>query len=1021
VNENKKQIISIEASAGAGKTYSLAKRYISLLFEPSGQTRVKNIIAVTFANKAALEMKSRVIYYLKKAALSLDTENIFEGLNLSKSAIKEKSVKILDEILENYDDFNISTIDSFKNRILKACAINLGLSPNFKIEDDYSQNLMFALDSFIETALKSSKTRALLESYIKQYLLVEKSGWFPKNDIFKEASKVFNKSSNSGKNISYLKNDFQKELYKRSGEIYDKILLFKEKFTKLKIHSQYVKDVEKIVSGGRELGISRLCKIDIPAKFANSEIKYLKDAEINFEANALWEEISAQISELCAFYAKNYYSVYCEIYEDVSKEFDLRAKKDELVFLNEINKKTFSLFKDPAFTLPEIYYRLSEKYKHFLIDEFQDTNSVQWSGIKRFLEESLSNGGTFFYVGDAKQAIYDFRGGNSSIFYKAVNEFSSFSAAVVFLNQNYRSHLEIVNFNNKIFSSENLTRFADEINKDGRDYGDIARIYSSSKQAHKPEKDKGYVEIEIMPKDASDSAAKEKFNAFLDEILTRFNQKDIAVLCRTNAQTLTAGSWILERGLNVNSPQTLSLKNNNIIKQIFSFMEFIASPTDSLSFASFITGDIFLKTTDMLSDEILNFLFLHNKTASCETFYIDFRNSYKNIWDEYFESFFVKSGFVPVYELLISILEKFKIVENFPPSKAFVMRFLELIKDFENETQLCGLKTFSDYFKSLRDDDPSLFVINSSKDAITVTTVHKAKGLQFPVAIIPFLALASSKTENPFFMEEQNSLKLVYLSKDAAKFSPELKGVYDDEKAEFLLAELNVLYVAMTRAECEIYAIAAQKAGASNNAAIALLGGKNIKAGTKENYALKKDEDSRCVKDVCLSGYRDVLKNFASPDIEISEFNENKKKGNILHFALSNVVSLLGKDISFEIDAAIAAAKNKFALQDVTWLKEELAALFENGEILKLFLYKEDEISNEREVIGENGVSLRIDKLIVLPDEIIIADFKSSLFAKEEKFKQVRNYAEVVSRIYPDKKIGAYIADIGAREVLSVI
>ena len=1043
MNDNKKQIISIEASAGAGKTYSLAKRYISLLFEPSGQNRVKNIIAVTFANKAALEMKSRVISYLKKAALSLDTENIFEGLNLTKSQIKEKSVRILNEILEDYDAFNISTIDSFKNRILKACAINLGLSPNFKIEDDYSQNLLFALDSFIENAAKSPQARALLENYVRQYLSVEKSGWFPKNDIFNESAKVFEKSSHSGKNISFLRNDFQKELFKLSGEIYDNIADFYEKFPKLKIHSQHYKDIQKIIAGGTKF----LCALDIPSKFSEPELKYLKDAQRCPEADELWERIHAQISELCSFYAKNYYAVYCEIYESLSKEFDSRAKKDELVFLNEINKKTFSLFESESFAgesfaLPEIYYRLSEKYKHFLIDEFQDTNSVQWAGIKRFLEESLSSGGTFFYVGDAKQAIYDFRGGNSSIFYNALNEFPGVGAASVLLDKNYRSHKAIVNFNNSVFSLENLSRFLSESNKDGQNSGIISQTYSSSKQTYKPEKDKGYVEIEIIPKDAGETYEKEKFNAFIDEILTRFGQKDIAVLCRTNAQSFTASSWILERGLNVNSQQTLSLKNNGIIKQIFSFMEFIASPMDALSFSSFILGEAFLTACGVSADEMEQFLFSRTPSGA---FYKDFRDLYKNIWNEYFEDFFVKAGFVPVYEFVLAALEKFKIAENFPQSKTFIMRFLELIKDFESEASLCGLKPFIEYFKSLKDDDPSLFVINSPKDAITVTTIHKAKGLQFPVVILPFLALPPSKTENPFFIDEeqsseqssleqsleqssseqsseQSSLSLIYLSKDIAKFSEELKTLYDNEKAKSLLAELNVLYVAMTRAECEMYALVPQKTGNANNAAITLFGGQNIIAGSKEKYEKNDSADIKdtYIRDILASGFKDVLKNFHSPDIEIPEFNENRKKGNILHFALSNIATLKGKDANAEIDKTCAATKNKFISEDISWLQEELSSFFKKEEIAELFSYEETTVSNEREIISAEGAALRIDKLIILPDKIIIADFKNSIYDQEENFKQVKNYMAAISGIYPDKKTFGYIVDISKKEVLSV-
>ncbi|MDR3113574.1 MAG: hypothetical protein LBU09_04285, partial [Endomicrobium sp.] len=351
-----------------------------------------------------------------------------------------------------------------------------------------------------------------------------------------------------------------------------------------------------------------------------------------------------------------------------------------------------------------------------------------------------------------------------------------------------------------------------------------------------------------------------------------------------------------------------------------------------------------------------------------------------------------------------------------------------------SEVSSCGLKSFIEYFKSLKDDDPSLFVINSVENAITVATVHKAKGLEFPVVILPFLALPSSKTENPFFAEGQDDLNLIYLSKNTAKFSESLKKLYDGEKSKSLLAEINVLYVAMTRAECEMYALVPQKIGASNNAAIALLGGQNIKSGSKEKYDIEKIRRERVseaavkddnvkddnVKDVLMTGYKDIMKNFHSPDIEIPEFDENRQRGNILHFALSNILSLKGKNIGAEIDRACRAAENKYACKDFGWLKEELGLLFAKDEILKLFLYEEDEIFNEKEIVGKDGSYLRIDKLIVLPHKAIIADFKSSLYDKERNFNQIKNYAGIISSIYPGKEVLGYIADISAREVLSV-
>ncbi|MCA6071890.1 MAG: UvrD-helicase domain-containing protein, partial [Endomicrobium sp.] len=223
---NKSQIISMQASAGSGKTYNLAKRYIYLLLGSNNETSIKNIIAVTFTNKAAVEMKYRVLDYLKKAALCLDTGDFFDDLNLTKTEISKKSIATLEDILHFYDSFNIGTIDSFKNHILKSCAINIDLSPNFTIEQDYSDNLLLSLENFLQKARYLENLRNMLLRYVYQYLMKD-SGWFPKDDIYKETEKVFKKSGDIGKNILTAEGEsFKSEAFSRVKILILSLIIF---------------------------------------------------------------------------------------------------------------------------------------------------------------------------------------------------------------------------------------------------------------------------------------------------------------------------------------------------------------------------------------------------------------------------------------------------------------------------------------------------------------------------------------------------------------------------------------------------------------------------------------------------------------------------------------------------------------------------------------------------------------------------------------------------------------------------
>ncbi|MDR0800243.1 MAG: UvrD-helicase domain-containing protein [Endomicrobium sp.] len=1016
---NKSQIISVQASAGSGKTYNLAKRYLYLLLDSDSHVGIKNVIAVTFTNKAAVEMKYRVISYLKKAALSLDAGNFFDDLKLPKNEIAEKSAAVLKEILESYDNFNISTIDSFKNHILKSCAISIDLSPNFTVERDYSDNLLFSLEIFLQKAQISENLRGIVLQYLSQYLMRD-TGWFPKNNIYNEIEKVFRASGNTGKDImSGEEISFRNEIDSRGAAIIEKIEKFAKFLPNIEAKKYYSDAVEKVLTAGRKIFFS----MDIPFRFAYETIEYKKDAEIDARADELWSEINKEIRSLYDFYMENYYGVYSYIYSKVAFEFDGQSKKDGVVFLNEINKKTIGFFEKNNAVMPEVYYRLSEKYKHFLIDEFQDTSLVQWLGIKRFLEESLAEGGTFFYVGDVKQAIYAFRGGNPEIFDTVSKEFPSADVDKRYLKQNFRSGKTIVDFNNNIFSKENIERFLNEFYDEKgieRDFSKFIETYSFPKQETPDEHNYGYVEIDLIDKTCKDveEEIKQRFINCIFQISKRFKSGDIAVLCRTNDEIFTVSSWLLENGLDVESSQTLNIRNNSVVKQIISLLMFIDSPIDALSFSSFIIGDVFGKAAGVESGELEKFVFVYNKGNKNRTFYKTFREVYESLWNEYFEDFFVKAGFVPVYELTLAVLEKFKITDNFPDSKAFIMRFLELIKDFE--TQDSGLKNFLEYFNDLKDDEESLYIKSVFGNGVKVMTVHKAKGLQFPAVVVPFLKLSETAVGKPYFDDSGEKIKLLSISKNIAKFSQKAKKIYDMEKMNSLLSELNVAYVSMTRAEYEFYAIVPPKSGASNNAILLLLEDNNLISGAKRTYSSDETEKDDVISDIFPGGYKDVQKYLKRADRTATDINEAEKKGSIIHYALSKITSLKNKNISGVVDDVLKITKRKFFFEDVEFCREKLNKLFISEGILNLFTYDENNIYNEKEIVDAVGKTFRIDKLIVHNDEVIIVDFKSSNFGKEKNEEQMRRYATLVSEIYPNKKISAYIADIENAKCLPV-
>ncbi|MDR2645021.1 MAG: UvrD-helicase domain-containing protein [Endomicrobium sp.] len=1015
---NKSQIISVQASAGSGKTYNLARRYIYLLFNSDETVNIKNIIAVTFTNKAAVEMKYRVINYLKKAALEKDSGDFFDDLKLSKQEIAQKSKVILKTILSCYDNFNISTIDSFKNRILKSCAISIDISPNFIIEQDYSDNLMFALENFLQKTQKSASLKNIALKCVSQYLMKD-SGWLPKENIYGEILKIFNKSGNSGKDIICVnETNFRTEVDFKSEAIVKKVKNFSKFLLKLKLNAYYCKAIAKVLETGKKLFIS---VHNIPARFKYESLEYLKDSPKSDEAENMWHEIRKDICDLCGFQVENYYGIYSQIYLEVVLEFDKRSKKDGVVYLNEINKKTVKYFGSNDNIMPEIYYRLSEKYKHFLIDEFQDTSIVQWVGIKRFLEESLAGGGSFFFVGDVKQAIYSFRGGNSELFKSAPNEFSSAEIEKRYLNKNFRTGKVIVDFNNKIFSSDNIKRFFNYFcakEKIELDFAKIIEPYTFSRQ--EAQKDGGYVEINTVGKDCQDidEDIKQKFISCVSQATKRFKSGDIAVLCRSNDEILKISLWLLENNYEVESPQTLNIRNNSFIKQIVSLLMFIDSPIDDLSFSSFLLSEIFSKASDIPSEEIAKFIFDCKSEVKAKTLYKVFREKYRDLWNKYFEEFFIKAGFVPTYELTLSILKKFN-VADFCETKVFIMSFLELIKDFE--TQKYGLKNFLEYFKRIDDDKDELYVKNSFGNGIKVMTVHKSKGLEFPVVIVPYLKLSSESVRNPYFDDSGEKIKLLNITESLSVFSPTARKIYEREKLNSLLEELNVLYVSMTRSKYEFYGIVPPKAKQSNNLIPRLFDGETFLLGSKQKYAISDNLEENLILDsYSSSGYTDMYKYFPVSKKDVFDITEARKKGTIIHYALSTIITFKDKSINDVIKEAMFFSQRRFPFENVDFIKENLKNLFSSKEILEMFSYEKDETFNEKEIVNSSGESFRIDKLIVSRDKFIILDFKSSSYDEEENKKQLENYVFLVSEIYPDKEAFAYIVDIDKNSLVKL-
>jgi ATP-dependent exoDNAse (exonuclease V) beta subunit len=610
-----KQIFVVEASAGSGKTYALARRYLKLLLNASAKQEdegLRSILAITFMNKAAVEMKERILELLKRLALNTfksesQKKNLLEYIGLDEKTCQKASFQAMQEIIRRYDYFQVQTIDSFINSLLLGCAFRLGLSANFNIREDYNKYIASSLDQLLDLAAQSKEVKELFIDFVWHYLRIEShSGWLAKNDILSVTKSLFSEFNRYGVPFySHPIND--KEIVAKKKVVYQKISKIIKEIDRDGINKGFVKGIKGFAEKNDEhFQLDELKS----AYWQREEVPYNKGALVLKELNAEWSKLRVEIRELCEMEAYSLFNPYIEIFNKTFRFFLLQSQKEDILFLEELNARASQLFGKDTISVPEIFIRIGSRFRHFLIDEFQDTSVLQWNNIFLLAEEALSTGGTLFYVGDKKQAIYRFRGGEAKLFNGVKKELEQFGKKEEVLSSNYRSSKEVIEFNNRIFSPENLQNFITSYNahqeeKSKNDASfrffpifeqELLQVFSHSVQNPQPNKPVGYVSVERFDilsskseerdydsegqeDEESPDIVKEKLLKLIKELHDRsFEYRDIAVLSRSAANVEKISGWLIEGGIPVESERTLNIRENGLIKEITSFLKFLIHP-----------------------------------------------------------------------------------------------------------------------------------------------------------------------------------------------------------------------------------------------------------------------------------------------------------------------------------------------------------------------------------------------------------------------------------------------------------
>lgn len=1042
------------ASAGSGKTFTLTGEFINMIVR--NPERYANILAATFTQKATAEMKTRIIERLyimsaddklltdkEKATRKQMLEICREATGLDKKTISKNCLAALICYLNDFSHFNISTIDSFTQKIIRGFAYEAGLPAQFEIELD--QNLL--IDEAVERIIGSVDDDHEMQEWILSSARnqMETDGkWNIEGRLKNFGSQIFNENSRRVcdsdetsptrqqlrqycKELEKIRVDYESEVDRYTRE-YTKLLddngitaeMFKSK-TKNKLWTIAKTDA------GRDSFLkfeSVVKSLETLRALLDDEEKIIqpKAADVDRLKNAL-----PQIIDLVSAYVefvdrnvRNYFTaqmVEKRIYDagilnDIRRQIDDIAQEkgqmliaDTTTLLNKIidNNET-----------PFIYEKTGTRFFNFMIDEFQDTSNVQWHNFKPLMLNSLSQDNDCLVVGDVKQSIYRWRSSDWRLLSNIANDIKPYSADVNVLKTNWRSCANIVRFNNAIFDTaaaevfaEKIAAFAEPIkDKAKRDAlsRQVVNIYDGCSQSvpTAKEKDEGYISLKFVDgSDGGDVALTqmiEAINKLNDEY--GYKYKDICVLVRGRNDGNKVVASLLENKIPVISSGSLQVCSSVSVKLLISYIKFINNPSDETFLAH-------IMMMHLLPDNKLKF---------------------SEIWSDERGAYAARISnmkglvFGEMLEAIIADMPEW-IKKN---QEIFIDAFVDAARNYAN-TQSVNLNEIIEWIDQKAQN--LMISVPQTQDAVQVMTIHKSKGLEKKAVLIPFLG---------WRIEESNARKdILWVNIDESPFDimkptpmsyqkklalTHADTQYIEELAMRHIDNLNLLYVALTRAEKvlmmwgETSRDFKKKLPVDVNNMSELMFCTLSRIGGKAEFA---ERIAECFDSENLTLEIGIIPSNEQVDVAVGETISldapkscpfgSKLKINLAseHFSHidSNQKAVMGKvmhrimesiETQADIEASVSQAQidGLISQDDVAEIVETLRRKISQPEIAEWFDGRYTTI-NERKIITKTDV-FRPDRVMIGNGKTIVADYKFGEAHTAAHTTQVRKYMELL-------------------------
>ena len=1039
----------INAAAGSGKTYALVFAYLKKLLSSHHDDGYRKMLALTFTNKAVNEMKFRILDNLYLLAYHIEGDKIKDirssmliDLKIDLSSLQQKAKRVLNRILHEYAAFEVITLDRFTHKIIKSFAKDLKIPASFEVTLDSDLLLEEMIENILDQAgIDKSLTESLVAFSLSK--IDELKSWNISQDLFNFSKLLLNE--NDREPLSDLKKidqaefkaqkkTLQKHLSTLQEELkaigvetlqmlndqglneddFNRKTLYKhfEKISIGTVDDLYKNQLEKNLNEGQSLykqSLSESKKKNIDALIPQL-LEYFTQAKLRIGKLLLLRSIISEWTPL---------SLIAQMEKGLE---DLQLPENRLLLsrFNEMIDNEIS-----GLDAPYIYERMGEKYRYYFIDEFQDTSRLQWKNLIPLISNALQSlddahqKGSLLLVGDPKQAIYRWRGGDNKQFLSLLKKESPFPKLlpnITILPKNYRSRVSIVDFNNQFFSLVGSTCQDPE----------QKQMFEKQTQQEFNQKKGGQVIVRFIEK------GRKKENTtphYQEQTIISLNAarsngflwKDMAVLVRKKEQAVQVAEALQTEDIPLISSESLSLGSCHKVNFLIALIHISIDPDN-----------------EEQRKNIIEFLY-HNKGAATDLDQslsssiflpiLPFEKEIKKQFDLSFDfQLFSKKS---LYNAIEYAIAAFQLIENM---EAHLNAFLDDVFEFSIRED-GSFMSYLHYWEQKGKDQK--IVIPEGTDAVKILTIHKAKGLEFPVVVLPFASeeLISSRSkkvwypikndfENPFRWGRIHfSNKLKYLGAEATKF-------YEQQ----LLAErgdaLNTFYVALTRAVYQMHLICTIEEESTHlDKSYATLLNHFVRR-QNQTPEINRPFEWGTADNIVRVDNEPPIKSFR-PDFKFqpnwqkklwvqmhAKYDESptiaRKEGLLVHDLLSEVFSTM--DTSAVVTDALYSGKiNRDEYNYYLQMVNDIV----NHPQLSPFFEEDIEVYNEKDILIPHKSFVRPDRVVKNKDGWVIIDYKTGKEHPKHS-TQIKHYAEVLEEMTLEKS-KCFLVYIGKKTIVKKI